>query len=79
MRLGLSTYTYTWAVGVSGSMPDIPLTAEGLIDKAAEQGIGLVQFADNLPLEKMEKDSKIILNLCDYIINKLTGINDTDK
>lgn len=57
MRLGLSTYTYTWAVGVSGSMPDIPLTAEGLIDKAAEQDIGLVQFADNLPLEKMEKDS----------------------
>ena len=57
MRLGLSTYTYTWAVGVSGSMPDIPLTAESLIDKAAEQGIGLVQFADNLPLEKMEKDS----------------------
>jgi sugar phosphate isomerase/epimerase len=57
MRLGLSTYTYTWAAGVSGSIPDNPLTAESLIDKAAEQGIGLVQFADNLPLEKMEKDS----------------------
>ncbi len=53
MLLGISSYTYTWAVGVTGSMPEKPLTAIGLIDKASETGLGLVQIADNLPLENL--------------------------
>ncbi len=50
MKPGLSSYTYTWAVGVPGSLPASPLSAEGIIDKASENGIGTVQIADNLPL-----------------------------
>jgi len=62
MKPGLSSYTYTWAVGVPGSLPSSPLTAEGIIDKAAEAGIGIVQIADNLPLEKWpEEDLKQLL------------------
>lgn len=51
MKLGISSYTYTWAVGVPGSMPDMPLTASDLVDKASMSGLNLVQIADNLPLE----------------------------
>lgn len=56
MRLGLSSYTYTWAVGVPGSMPESPLTARGMIGKASEAGLSLVQIADNLPLEKLPEN-----------------------
>jgi sugar phosphate isomerase/epimerase len=48
---GISSYTYTWAVGVPGSIPTRPLTAFDLIDKARDSGWNLVQIADNLPLE----------------------------
>ena len=51
MKPGISSYTFTWAVGVPGSMPQKPLTAYDLIDKTASAGLGLVQIADNLPLE----------------------------
>jgi 3-oxoisoapionate decarboxylase len=51
MRLGLSSYTYVWSVGVPGyPLPAEPLTPLGLITKAAAQGIRVVQIADNLPL-----------------------------
>jgi sugar phosphate isomerase/epimerase len=50
MKLGLSTYTYTWAVGVPGHPPAAPWTAHELIVRAAGLGVRVVQFADNLPL-----------------------------
>lgn len=53
MRLGLSSYTYTWAVGVPGSPPGVPMGAVDIIDKAAALGVGVVQFADNLPLHEL--------------------------
>ncbi len=51
MQLGLSTYTYTWAIGVPGSLPEKPMSAYDLVDKAFSMGLKLVQFADNMPLE----------------------------
>ena len=61
MRLGLSSYTYTWAVGVPGSLPPKQLSASDLVDKAAASGLNLVQIADNLPLETMKKSEFIDL------------------
>ena len=61
MRLGLSSYTYTWAVGVPGSLPPKQLSAFDLVDKAAASGLKLVQIADNLPLETMAKSEVIDL------------------
>jgi sugar phosphate isomerase/epimerase len=61
MQLGLSSYTYTWAVGVPGSPPENPLTPKGLIDKAFNAGIKLVQIADNMPLESIGEDELINL------------------
>ena len=53
MRLGLSSYTYTWAIGVPGAVPERPLNAAGLIERAAALDVEVVQFADNLPLERL--------------------------
>ena len=61
MRLGLSSYTYTWAVGVPNSLPAKQLSAFDLVDKAASAGLPLIQIADNLPLEKMEESELISL------------------
>jgi len=53
MRLGLSSYTYTWAIGVPEHPPARPMTATGLLDQAARLGVHLVQVADNLPLDRL--------------------------
>jgi len=53
MRLGLGSYACAWAIGFPGSRPAVPLDAVGLIRRAAGLGLGLVQIADNLPLEDL--------------------------
>jgi sugar phosphate isomerase/epimerase len=54
--LGISTYTYTWAIGVRGSVPAVPLHLTGILDKARELDVGLIQVADNLPLDRLDKN-----------------------
>jgi sugar phosphate isomerase/epimerase len=52
MRLGLGSYACSWAIGVPGyPRPPEPLTAGGLIERAQQLGVPLVQICDNLPLE----------------------------
>lgn len=51
MRLGISTFAYAWAIGAPGRMPTRPMTALDLLDRARSLGVGLVQVADNLPLD----------------------------
>jgi sugar phosphate isomerase/epimerase len=53
VRLGLSSYTYTWAVGVPAHAPANPLTAGDLVRRAAEKGVACLQIADNLPLDAL--------------------------
>jgi sugar phosphate isomerase/epimerase len=53
MKLGISSYTYTWAIGVPGSIPAQPLTALGLLDKVTALGVSVAQVADNLPLDAL--------------------------
>ena len=53
MQLGLSSYTYGWAVGVRGHEPEIPLGEMGLLAKCREHGIKLLQIGDNLPLHAL--------------------------
>ncbi len=64
MNLGLSSYTYTWAVGVPGSMPVIRMSANDLVDRAHYYGLTLVQIADNLPLENLSPTQ--LRDLYDY-------------
>jgi len=53
VRLGLGSYGMAWAIGVPGFPVRAPLDAFGLLARAAEWRLGLVQFADNLPLDRM--------------------------
>lgn len=54
MKLGLSSYTYGWAVGVPGHPPKTPLDEHGLLDKALAHGISVLQIGDNLPLHSFD-------------------------
>ncbi|MGQ0636435.1 MAG: sugar phosphate isomerase/epimerase family protein [Planctomycetaceae bacterium] len=57
MRLGISSYTYVWSVGVPGyERPAQPLTAWSLLDKAASLDVGVLQLCDNLPLFDLSTD-----------------------
>lgn len=52
MRLGLSTFTYHYAI----TQPPTPAVAVGPLDmvaKASEAGVGVLQFGDNLPLDRL--------------------------
>jgi sugar phosphate isomerase/epimerase len=72
MQLGISSYTYTWAIGVTGSMPDKPMSATDLVDQAAAFGLKLVQFADNLPLENFTDPE--LVKLLSYACRKGVSI-----
>jgi len=50
MKLGIGSYTYTWAVGVPGHMPAIPLTALELCERAEGLGVEVVQLCENVPV-----------------------------
>ncbi|MGC8834920.1 MAG: sugar phosphate isomerase/epimerase family protein, partial [Armatimonadota bacterium] len=50
MRLGISSYTFSWAVGVPGREPKTPLGPMDLLDKAVQLGVRVVQVIDNMPL-----------------------------
>lgn len=52
MDIGISSYSYTWAIGVPEREPERPLTVFDLIDLAIELDVNVLQIADNLPLEK---------------------------
>lgn len=54
MRLGIGSYTFSWAIGVPG-YPKVgkKLTAMDLINKAVEFGVEVVQICDNLPLHSV--------------------------
>jgi sugar phosphate isomerase/epimerase len=51
MRLGISSYTYTWSIGVQGYEPPwSPMGATDLLERAIGHGVSVLQVADNLPL-----------------------------
>lgn len=56
MKLGISSYTFGWAVGVRGHEPATPLDEHGLLDKARELGVKLLQIGDNLPLHTFSEE-----------------------
>mgnify|MGYP001821072080 CR=1 FL=1 len=56
MKLGISSYTYTWSVGVPGSIPREPRDEIKLLQKAADLEVDCLQIADNLPLHNMKEE-----------------------
>lgn len=53
MKLGLSSYTYTWEIGVPGHTPARPLTVDRLVQRALDLDVDVLQIADNLPLHRL--------------------------
>jgi 3-oxoisoapionate decarboxylase len=57
MKLGISTWSLPWSVGVPGyPQPTRPLGVVDLVAKASDLGVGVLQIADNLPLHALTKD-----------------------
>jgi len=54
MILGLSSFTYAWAVGIPGHVPARPLDGLALLQQARQHGLSLLQIGDNLPLHNLE-------------------------
>ena len=53
-RFGIGSWCYPWSMGVAkGPQPDRKMTALELLERAVELEVGLVQFADNCPLEEL--------------------------
>lgn len=64
MKLGFSSYTASWAVGVRGyPLPPQPLTAFDVLERTAALGLRLVQLADNLltQLHELSADERAAL------------------
>jgi sugar phosphate isomerase/epimerase len=56
MKIGISTWTLPWATGVNGyPRPSTPLDAIGLMSVAEENGVSVVQLADNLQIDKLNE------------------------
>ena len=54
MKLGLSSHTFGWAVGVRGQEPPRPMDEHDLLDKCREHDVQLLQIGDNLPLHTFD-------------------------
>ncbi len=54
MRLGLGSFSATWAIGLPGHPPADPLSPVGFLAEARRLGLKLVQVCDNLPLIRLE-------------------------
>ena len=50
MKLGLSSYTFDWAVGMRADIPVRTLDEHGLLDQCRGHDVQLLQIGDNLLL-----------------------------
>ena len=55
MRLGLGSYAYRWSIGIKDQVPDRPMTPFELLEAAAGYGLDVVQYADNMPLDRLSE------------------------
>ena len=55
--LGIGSYAFRWAGGIGDRIPPDPITPIDILDRAAALGIGLVQFADNIPLHRQAPEA----------------------
>jgi sugar phosphate isomerase/epimerase len=56
MKVGVSSHTWSWAVGIKGYEPDKPMGALGLLEKTKKNNVKVLQLADNISLHKMSRE-----------------------
>lgn len=54
-RIGISSFSYSYAIGCPGFSPQKPMSAFELLEKAAALQVPVLQIADNLPLDRLSK------------------------
>lgn len=55
MNIGLSSYTFPWAIGVAGFMPQKPMSIEDLLLETHRRGIDRLQLCDNISFEYIQE------------------------
>lgn len=61
MKLGLGSYAFRWNIGIKDQQPPTPMTAMELLEIAHGHGLSVVQYADNLPLDRLSADDHLAL------------------
>lgn len=61
MKLGLGSYAFRWSIGIKDLQPQTPMTAMEVLEIARSHGLKLVQYADNLPLDRLTPDEHLAL------------------
>lgn len=55
VQVGLSSYTYPWAISTADAAASHPVRHDDLVDRAVALGAPVLQIADNLPLERLTR------------------------
>lgn len=55
MELGLGSYAFRWSIGIKDLQPARKMTAFDLLDQADIRGLKVLQYADNLPLDRLSE------------------------
>lgn len=74
MKLGVSSYTYPWSIGVHDHLPEQRMDAYGLLHQAKIFGVDRVQIADNLPLDSLSDDDMSALIALSRKLNILVEV-----
>src|SRR5688572_18214544 len=53
MKLGISSFTYGWSIGVPGNLPAVRMDEIDLLYHANYFGVSCLQIGDNLPLHEL--------------------------
>ena len=53
MQLGLGSYAFRWSIGIKDQVPAHPMTAFDVLEVAHDYGLSAVQYADNMPLDRL--------------------------
>lgn len=61
MKLGLGSYAFRWNIGIKDKQPATPMTAMEVLEIAHGHGLSVVQYADNLPLDRLSAEDHLAL------------------
>ncbi|MDX0319028.1 sugar phosphate isomerase/epimerase [Sinorhizobium meliloti] len=61
MKLGLGSYAFRWSIGIKDLQPVRPMTAMEVLEIAHAHGLSVVQYADNLPLDRLTPAQQLAL------------------
>jgi sugar phosphate isomerase/epimerase len=53
VKIGLGSYAFRWSIGIKDIRPAQPMTAMDVLEIAHGHGLSVVQYADNLPLDRL--------------------------